>query len=129
MEIDIFGCLFALLGLIIAGLLIAMLVLSFGAALSAGHYKDFAIATFIALIISCFTTDFMYRMAGYEIPAYPVPVGLKEMGESALGLRHDDIMYPELNYTDSFRPTRYMSKIDENSLEHNNIDFPLGANN
>ena len=77
----------------------------------------------IALLLSCLLNSIVF-----DVPPYPVAVGIGESKPSSFGLTRDEADIPEINYTQSVHPNRFMTSIEEKSQERN-VEWPLGANN
>ena len=85
--------------------------------------KGIIIGFLIALLLSCLLNSLVF-----DVPPYPVPIGIGDSKPAAFGLKRDEADIPEINYTQSVHPNRYMTSVEEKGQDRN-VEWPLGANN
>jgi hypothetical protein len=85
--------------------------------------KAVVITFIIALVVSCLVNGLLN-----ESPPAPQPVGIGDTTEGGFGIKRVESDIPEIGISDGSHPNRFMTSIDDGSIDRN-VDWPLGANN
>ena len=94
-------------------------------------FKDLIIS-FLAVLVGCCLFQSIAAALG-QIPSYqPYPLpsaidGVSE-GQSGFGMKRDEVIYPEMHFTEKSRTVMYMTDISDGK-DRTNVEFPLSANN
>ncbi|MBY0551702.1 MAG: hypothetical protein K2W95_30745 [Candidatus Obscuribacterales bacterium] len=94
-------------------------------------FKDLIVSFLIVLLVACLLNSIGIALGvvqGYM--PYPWPSAINGVSEAkgGFGMKRDDLIYPEIHFTEKDRTVQYMTGISDGK-ERANVEFPLGANN
>lgn len=94
-------------------------------------FKDLIVSFLFVLLAVCIlnTIGIELKVVQGYLP-YPWPSGINGVADAqgGFGMKRDELIYPEIHFTDESRTVMYMTGITDGK-DRANVEFPLGANN